>query len=47
MMPMRRARKTQTMEKVEILYRTAIADTFVPAGANTPVHIKSRLRDSR
>jgi hypothetical protein len=46
MMPMGVGRKTQTMEKVEILYRTAIADTILPATANTPVQIRSRLRYS-
>jgi hypothetical protein len=47
MMPMHRARKTLTMEKVEIPYRTAIVGKFLLAVANAPEQIGSRLRDSR
>jgi hypothetical protein len=37
MMLMGMGRKTPTMEKVEILYRTASGDVFLPAPANTRV----------
>jgi hypothetical protein len=46
MMPMAMGRKTLTMEKVEIPYRTAIVRNFVPVVANTPIQVGSRLRDS-
>jgi hypothetical protein len=43
MMPLRRRRKARGIEKVENICRTAPAQAIF---ANTPVHVRSRLRDS-